>query len=103
MARTTITLKYKNFDGLQNRLSALLQQKGYKNLNENNENIWKCGVGFWTAVKYIKIEFAENNTLLISGWIRPMAGGEQDLNGIVGALPKKQVMNVIKEMQALVR
>lgn len=103
MARTTIKAKYTNFDGLQNRLSSLLQSKGYKNINENNENIWKCGMGFWTAIKYVKIEFAENNTLLISGWIRPMAGREQDLNGIVGALPKKQVMNVIREMQVLIK
>lgn len=103
MARTIIKTNYTNFDGLQNRLSNLLQQKGYKNINENNENVWKCGVGFWTAMKYIKIEFAENNTLVISGWIRPMAGNEQDLNGVVCILPKKQVMNVIKEIQSLIK
>lgn len=103
MARTTIQAKYSNFDGLQDRLASLLQSKGYKSVNENNETVWKCGVGFWTAIKYIKIEFSENNTLLISGWIRPLAGKEQDLNGFVGALPKKQVMNVIKEMEALIK
>ncbi len=52
-------------------------------------------------MKYIKIEFAEDNTLVISGWIRSMAGNEQDLNDVVCILPKKQVMNVIKEMQSL--
>ena len=103
MARTIITTKYTTFEGLQDRLFSLLQSKGYKNITENNENVWKCGVGFWTAIKYIKIEFAENNTLLISGWIRPMAGSEQDLNGIIGALPKKQVINVIRELQELAK
>lgn len=103
MARTTIKVNYSSFDGLQNRLSSLLQSKGYKNIDEKNENVWKCGVGFLTAIKYIKIEFAGNNTLLISGWIRPLIGSEQDLNGIVAVIPKKQVMNVIKEMQALIK
>lgn len=103
MARTTIKTKYTNFDGLQDRLSFLLQQRGYNNISENNENVWKCGVGFLTAMKYIKIEFAENNTLLISGWVRPSLGSEQDLNGVVCAIPKKQVMNVIKELQVLVK
>lgn len=102
MARTTIQAQYTNFDGLQVRLSALLQSKGYKNITENNENVWKCGVGFLTAMKYIKIEFAENHTLLISGWVRVVAGGEQNLTGLVAALPKKQVMNVIKEIQAII-
>ncbi len=102
MARTTIKMNYTNFDGLHYRLASLLQSKGYKNIIENNENVWKLGVGFLTAMKYIKIEFAENNTLLISGWIRPIFGSEQDLTGIMGALPKKQVMNVIREMQSLI-
>ncbi len=103
MARTTVKVKYSSFDGLQNKISALLSSKGYKNINENNEDVWKNGMGFLTAMKYIKIEFAENNTLVISGWCRAMAGGEMDLNGVVGALPKKQVMNVIKELQAIVK
>ena len=103
MARTNVKITYTTFDGLQDRIASLLQSKGYKKINENNEIVWKCGVGFWTAIKYIKIEFAENHTLLISGWIRPIAGKEQDLNGFIGALPKSQVMNVIKEIQALVK
>lgn len=103
MARTTISVKYSNSDGLMNSLSSLLQSKGYKNITENNENVWKCGVGFLTAMKYIKIEFSENNTLLISGWIRPIAGSEQDLNGVVAVIPKKQVMNVINEMQSIIK
>ncbi len=103
MARTTLTLTYTDINGLQDNLAALLKSKGYKNINENNENVWKCGIGFWTAIKYIKIEFAQNNSIVISGWIRPAFGSEQNLEGIVGALPKKQVMNVIKQMQAIIK
>ena len=103
MARTTIQVRYTNFEGLQERLAALLHSRGYKSITENNENVWKCGIGFLTAMKYIKIEFAADHTLLISGWIRVVAGGEQDLTGFVGALPKKQVMNLIQEIQSIVR
>ena len=103
MARSTFQIQYSNPNGLMEYLSSLLQSKGYKYITENNEYVWKCGVGFWTAMKYIKIEFAPNNIMLVSGWIRPMLGSEQDLNGMVGALPKKQVMNVIQQIQNTIR
>lgn len=100
MSRTTIKLTCTNPQESNRRIESILSSNNYKNINENNENVWKCGVGFLTAMKYIKIEFAENNTLLVSGWIRAVAGSEQDLNGFVAAVPKKQVMNVIKEIQS---
>lgn len=103
MARSTFKVTYTNSEGLQDKLSSFLQQKGYKNITENNERVWKCGSGFLTAMKYIKIEFSENNTLHISAWIRPILGNEQDLNGLLAALPKKQVMDVVKEIHSLVR
>ena len=65
MARTMVEVKYSNFEEIQNKIYNLLQMNGYKNISENNENVWKCGVGFLTAIKYIKIEFAQNNTLII--------------------------------------
>lgn len=102
MARTTIKVTYTNLRETNQKIANILTSHKYKNIDENNENVWKCGVGFWTAMKYIKIEFAENNTLLISGWIRAVAGAEQDLAGFVGAVPKKQVMNVIEQIQSAV-
>ena len=102
MARSTFTLKYTSFEGLYDRIAVLLMSKGYKNITENNENVWKCGIGFWTAMKYIKLEFAPNNTLVVSGWIRAVIGSEMDLNGMAGGLPKKQVLNVIREIQNMV-
>ena len=103
MARTVVEMKYTEFDGLMDQISAILQKRKYKNITQNNENVWKCGVGFWTAMKYIKIEFGENQTLIISGWVRAVMGKEQDLEGVYAAIPKKQVMNAIKEIQAIVK
>ena len=99
MARTTIKIKYTDPKQANQTIERILSSHNYKHICENGENVWKCGVGFWTAMKYIKIEFADNNTVLVSGWIRAVAGSEQDLNGFAGGLPKKQIMNVIQELQ----
>ncbi len=98
MSRTTIRISVKDMETATKKVSAVLSSHNYKNIVENNERVWKCGTGFLTAVKYIKAEFSDNE-VVISGWIRPVGGKEQDLNGFVGGLPKKQVLNIIKEIQ----
>lgn len=92
-------MKYTDARQTNQTIERILRSRNYKYICENGENVWKCGVGFWTAMKYIKVEFWDNNTLAISGWIRAVAGSEQDLQGFVAGLPKKQVMNVIEELQ----
>lgn len=99
MARTIFTGTYSDFQQANAQIQQILSSHNYSQIDENGELVWKCGVGFWTAMKYVKIEFGENNTMRISGWIRPVFGSEQDLKGVVGALPKKQVLNVIQELQ----
>ena len=51
IARTTIQVSYTNPEETQRSVSELLRKKGYKNIIKNNESIWKCGVGFLTAIK----------------------------------------------------
>lgn len=101
--RTTVRIPYTNLEEVQTKVPELLMNKGYKSITERGENVWKCGVGLLTAIKYIKIEYAENNTLLVSGWIRAVGGNEQDLSGkFVCVVPKKQVRKVITEIQSFV-
>lgn len=102
MSRTTINLNCNNPQETNRKIEQILLSNGYKSKNENGENVWKCGMGFLTAMKYIKVEFSDNNTLLLSGWIRAIAGSEQDLTGFVAAIPKKQILNVIKEIQSVI-
>ncbi len=102
MARTTVSVKCNDAQAAMQRCKALLTSNGYKEINYNGENVWKRGNGFWTAIKYIKIEFSDAATMLVSGWICPMLGGELDLDGFFGALPKKQVLKVIKQIQTVV-
>lgn len=99
MARTTIKITCSNIQMVNRKIEMILLSHKYRLINENGEKVWKRGVGFWTAMKYIKVEFSMNNTVVLYGWIRPFAGSEQDLNGVVGAIPKKKVMNVIREIQ----
>ena len=99
MARTTIKIKYTDAQQANQTVERILSSRNYKSICENGEHVWKCGNGFWTAMKYIKVEFSDQNTLMISGWIRAIAGSEQDLQGFAGGLPKRQVMNVIEELQ----
>ena len=95
MSRSCYAFSYTSFDQTKRIIESVLKNNGYKNINENGENVWKNGVGFLTAMKYIKIEFSENQQVKIYGWVRPVASSEQDLDGVVGALPKKQVLKVI--------
>lgn len=101
--RTTVKAACSHIEETQRKVSDFLRKKGYKSITEHGENVWKCGVGFLTAMKYIKIEFEGNNTMLISGWVRVICGNEQDLKGaFVCVVPKKQVLDVITELQSCV-
>ncbi len=99
MARTSIEVKFQDAQAADQTAKRILLQNNYSQINENAENVWKCGNGLWTAIKYIKIEYASQDTMIVSGWVRPMGGSEMDLSGFVGALPKKQVLKVIREIQ----
>ncbi|MCD8116075.1 MAG: hypothetical protein LUE21_02985 [Oscillospiraceae bacterium] len=99
MVRTTLKQSYTDFNDLQIRIPKLLQKNGYKNVTEKNENVWKNG-SVMTALKYIKIEYSENNTVQISGWVNVFCS-EQDLTGALGIIYKQQVMKAIKEIQSI--
>lgn len=103
MARTTIEVTYRTIDGLQTKIENCLTKKGYRQKVEDNETVWRKGTGFLTGIKYIKIEYGDKNKLYISGWVRAIAGGEMNLEGFVGAFPKKDVLKTIQDIQNLAR
>ncbi len=99
MSRSCFSFNYTSFEKTKSAIETELTNDGYTNKNENGENVWKCGMGMLTAMKYIKIEFSGNQEVKIYGWIRPIAASEQSLEGIVGALPKKQVLKIIEKIK----
>lgn len=99
MPRTTIEVNCSDINRANSIAGSILSSNKYVQINENGETVWKCGKGFLTAMKYIKLEFSGEHTMLISGWVRSVGGGEQDLSGVVAAIPKKQILNVIQQIQ----
>lgn len=107
MARTKIRMQYTlPFNQVDGVIKNILFQEGYKEINRNNEIVWKKGTGLLTAMQYIKIEYG-SGYVDVSGWVQAgvgsIGGKEMDLNGIIGALPKKSVMKVISKIQNFIR
>lgn len=103
MARTTIQIKHnRTYQDASKIIKNLLTSKGFKVISYHGENVWKQGVGLLTAMKYVKVEFGTNYVTL-SGWVMAGIGNavanEMDLSGIVAALPKRQLMNVLTELK----
>lgn len=98
MARTSFQYTYCDFHTTHHRFRELLDERGYRYLTENGEHVFKCGKGFWTAMKYIKIEYAPNNLVTFFGWVRSTLGREQDLKGFSCAAEKKQVLSLMEEL-----
>ena len=103
MSRTTYTVPYTDAAICEKNIKDILAQEKYENIIENGENVWKCGNGTWTAIKYIKYEFVDQNTLYLIGWVKSDVGGELNLDGILGGLPKKQVRAVISRIKGAIR
>ena len=102
MSRTTYVFPYTDADVCEKNIKAILAQEKYEYIFEKDEYVWKCGNGTWAAIKYIKYEFVDANTLHLSGWVRSDVGGELNLDGILGGLPKKQVRAVINRIKAAI-
>lgn len=103
MARTTIKIRYTEpFNKVENIVKNILMQEGYREINQNNEIVWKKGSGFLTAMQYIKIEYS-NNYVNVSGWVKTgmgnVGGNEMPLKGIFAFMPKKSVLKVISRLQ----
>ena len=96
MSRSCFTFSCRSFQEAKNQIENVLRSNGYSLKNENGEIVWKKGSGWLTAMKYVKYEFTGDKTVQIYGWVRPMASQEQNLDGVVCALPKRQVLNLIQ-------
>ncbi len=104
MSRTVINVRYTcDYRKANTIITDILTSSGYKQIDYMNESVWRNGLGLMTAMKYIKVEFSTDSVTL-SGWvctgIGSISGAEMDLSGIVGALPKKQVISVLDKIKA---
>lgn len=102
MARTTFISPCKSISHADPIIHDMLTREGFELILENNEKVWKCGNGAWISIKYVKIEYADDKTVHITGWVKSTVGPEQNLDGVIGGLPKKQLLNFIHKLQAAI-
>ena len=100
MARTTFISKCRSISHADPIIHNILVKEGFSLILENNEQVWKCGNGPWVSMKYIKIEYSDDTTVHITGWIKSTLGPEQNPDGIIGGLPKKQTLKIIRQIQS---
>ena len=104
MARTHFKIKYScSFAEAKEKVESILRRRDFHpETLSTGEHVWKQGVGFLTAMKFIKVDYAQGE-LHLNAWVQAglgsVGGAEMDLTGFVGALPKKQVMSVIEEIK----
>ena len=102
MARTTFIAKCKSVAHAEAPIQSMLIKEGFQLILENGEQVWKCGNGQWMSMKYLKFEFPDETTVHISGWVKSTIGPEQNLAGVIGGLPKKQLLKLIQSLQAAI-
>ena len=102
MPRTTYICKCRNAANAEIIIQNMLTQEGFQLILENNEQVWKCGNGQWISMKYLKFEFPDATTVHITGWVKSTIGPEQNLDGVIGGLPKKQLRQLIQRIQSAI-
>ncbi len=103
MARTTYVVNYTDATASETNIKRILAEEKYELVFEKGENVWKCGNGVLSSIKYIKYEFINHNTLHITGWIRSDMGGEFSLDGYLLGHHKKKAREVIGRMKAVIK
>lgn len=83
-----------------------LISEGFEYINYEGENVFKKGVGFWVAPRFIKISFSSANSLFVEAWIKyallpGVYVGEMDLNGFVGVAAKKPLKTIVDNTEAI--
>ena len=83
----------------------ILSQNGFKPHEYKGESVYKKGTGLATAMQYVKLA-PTADSLFVQGWVVMGIGdigiNEMDLDGVMGALPKKSLKKVLDKIQAAV-
>lgn len=105
--RTTVDLPIPaDAAALHQAIVNLLTSEGYKQYTypRTGEQVWKKGVGFLTAMRFMKLDY-QQGMLILSGWVAggffDMIGREMPLEGVTAALPKKLAKNTFDNIQRL--
>lgn len=101
MSRTVIQLKCENPDESEEIIQNILKSHKYELTDYDGEVVYKKGIGYAVAPKYIKYTF-EGNKLTLEAWVASFGspvGDEDSLDGFVAKHPKKSCRKVLDEIQ----
>lgn len=102
MARTTYIIKCQSAAAAMQTAEKILREEKFDYILENGQNVWKNGNAAWASMRYIRLIPVDNTTLHIEGWVKGTVGGEMNLDGIFGGLPKKMAAKVIQRIRAAI-
>lgn len=97
MSRTRVELESKNNQKTAEVIEDILNSSRYDLVEKNGEKYWQQGIGVTASPKFIKYYF-ENDKLILEAWVNNF-GKESNLDGFVGALPKKQCKSVLDKIK----
>ena len=105
MSRTNMNIPiWGGFARADEVIRGILIKEGYREIQYNLETVWKKGTGLATAMHYIKVEYRNDGTLLLSGWVQfgigSIGGGEHDLEGVIALIPKQSVKKTMEKIIA---
>ncbi|WP_458404764.1 hypothetical protein [Methanobrevibacter sp.] len=99
MSRTIIQLECDNPNESEKVIKKILSSYNYELKDNNGEEVYQCGIGFFTAPKFIKYSF-NGNVVTLEGWVRAFAfGGESELKGFMASMPKKSCRKTLEDIQ----
>lgn len=78
------------------RAKNFLRKEGFKEKEKNGERVFQNGIGFLTAAKFVRVVAPGDGAVCIEGWVK--MGGEKDLEGVVGIIPKKELKAIIERL-----
>lgn len=94
MSRTVLKIPYSDYQQANAAIRNVLINHGFTERFQEGSVYWQKGIGFFSAPRCLKFEFSENE-ITISAWISNF-GVESNLSGVIGVVPKRQLLEVIQ-------
>lgn len=93
-----------SFEEFNSIVSGMMKNNGFKPKNIKNEPVWQKGAGWLTAPQFITTVY-NGNSITITAFIKfafipgLWYGGESDLDGFVGCIPKQALKGVVDSLE----
>lgn len=97
MKRTVIELESKDNEKISEMIQQILISKGFKQTTFKEEEVWKKGNDMIQPAKHFRYYF-KGDKVILEGFVTNF-GRESGLNGFIGAIPKRGVKKLLREVE----